>query len=60
MQLSPKNAIEKGLVKGRDDSELNPEDYEGKSSIDLDVKSIIYKSDKSRISNFPSITRICI
>lgn len=50
MQLSPKNAIEKGLVKGRDDSELNPEDYEGKSSIDLDVRSIIYKSDRSNIS----------
>ena len=35
MQLSPKNAIEKGLVKDRNDCELNPEDYKGKSSIDL-------------------------
>lgn len=50
MQLSPKNAIKKGLVKDRDDCELNPEDYEGKSSIDLDVRSILYKNDRDKIS----------
>ena len=49
MQLSPKSAIKMGLVKGKNGCDLNPEEYEGKGSIDLDVRSIFYKNDKGKI-----------
>lgn len=55
MQVSAKYAVDSGFIRDRNNQKLPAANFDGKSSIDLKMRDILYKDEKENIRDLPRV-----